>query len=1142
MTSLDQLGSQLSDAVRAIEQGMQQLGDRGAQQLSGPIAQTVALPNNLTGFDLVWAITQDTVNSQLEWLQLCGAIPDSVVIGDLETDGLTIGGSGEDRATIAPPTLDFDTGNARSARMQISFTGGTASHYSGFGPKAVVVKVPIAGWCVAFTVNLNLAQVAHEQLLTAGKVPEEVRKILTAFDPSMFDVQSIFLDFENSDLVNYDPGHSIIGTDDAFVKQNFATVLGAWIGSHRGQDNPFVLGYPVSRTQPSHDESSIFEPTGANLSTHAYGYPAGSTDQSRNGLSTLNFLLVTGDRTIVGDPQLSAPDAGVFHRNLLEDPSIDGKGIVARDLFFNRYLYDLIVRPFEQSLTGLPDYVHARDDRAPDVTVNNKSGMGATTPGRASFVPSATGWVYTDDVHLAWHESGFFSHDRESNQTLNFKIDVGTAQDAAGAPRLAVTITGSMTRYEWDQQNTDIPPFKSNVYVGKGWGQADFTWTMQLIFVAGADGKVTITKSSSQPDPAKSSGVDGAFKIGDIFADLLGLTSLSDAWQTNAGSLAIFETNVAQNLINSTGTILDNAMSRIVMPAPTTFFYKNLQLNAQGDIDIDFAYKSTTAPTPPTPAPGPQEPPASPMLMALPNTLPTDPPAAPDSASSSGTSSNASATHAIARATRAMLGREPTAEEATSWSADQGSASAPTAALVHRLLALDELKPATADDATRITLAYNGVFGRLGGGSPRSSDHWLTLLALGDHHINSDPGPGDLVATFVAMRESGYLEDPCSSPVDPARPLRVARDSSGNPLVFTVGENSQLQLFRKDPTTGWRQLALSPALPAPAHAHVQAFDVQQTPGGAISVVLAVAPRRGPATATVYLGLGLSNGLDDTGWLDAVRTMQARTDGPAGAVVSDMQFAPLDGGGSSLVLVGAAVSGVMNTYSFDAGVAGSWQQLRIPEDADRVLQYGVGRFRRPGVWTLYEVGPDRTLTFTTSPDRYGKTINIDYVGLPTSPTSFAVAGTQPALPEVYVAGDGIVVFRGSNQAPEPVLSSAKGCRLQSVRSTGLHTQVIYLDDADALHLLVREASGNWRDPQEITDDVRAVALLDESATELTAFAVTPSGALEIRTLPTPGTGGASPAALIEEVAQQPVWAEDPPSAHELDVMISATGAG
>jgi hypothetical protein len=33
-------------------------------------------------------------------------------------------------------------------------------------------------------------------------------------------------------------------------------------------------------------------------------------------------------------------------------------------------------------------------------------------------------------------------------------------------------------------------------------------------------------------------------------------------------------------------------MTHVVMPARTQFFYKNMQLNTDGDVELDFTYKS----------------------------------------------------------------------------------------------------------------------------------------------------------------------------------------------------------------------------------------------------------------------------------------------------------------------------------------------------------------------------------------------------------------------------------------------------------------------------------------------------------------------------------------------------------------------
>jgi hypothetical protein len=542
----------------------------------------------LAGFDMVYAITQNTVNSQLAWLHRSGVIPKGVQIGDLAGDGMAIGAAGA-AATIAAPTVDFDTGSPRTARMIIAFTGGDISYYKGFGPSATVATQPLKGWKIAFNVNLNLGQIAHEHLANSAAIPKEISDILSKFDPSMFSVQSIFMDFQNSDLANYDPLNSAMNTDDAFLRQTFATHMGAWLKRQQGANQPFILGYPVTRKAPPADVKSVFEPTGANLSVHAFENPVGATTR-QPGLSTLNFLLVTGNRKITDEPRLFSGDAGSFHHNLVADNAVDGRAIIARKLFTSTYLYPLIVKPLQDRLHQQGDYVNARRDRGAGAEINDKS-----APDRshlATFVETPTGWIYHDHVKLGWHESGFYSHDRESEQEVTFTVDILTRKDQHGAPRLTVDIRSKLYRYEWDQQNTDVPPFKSNVYVGKGWASATLTWEMTLMFVAGADGKISIIKNSTVAPPAKDHGDAGAYKIADFFSNLLNLHGISDNWRDNAVGLGNVETSVVNAFIGATGPILDGAMTHVVLPGASQFFYKNIQLNAAGDVEVDLAYKS----------------------------------------------------------------------------------------------------------------------------------------------------------------------------------------------------------------------------------------------------------------------------------------------------------------------------------------------------------------------------------------------------------------------------------------------------------------------------------------------------------------------------------------------------------------------
>lgn len=543
----------------------------------------------LKGFDMVWAITQNTINSQLEWLQSQGYIADKLSFGDLDTVGAVVGGSGEDAAVLAPPTVSFDTGENNVIRLILQFTGGTVTVYQGFGRNAKPIKYPLKGDTIAFKVNLAIGQLAHEHLANDKAVPPSVAKILSQFDPSQFEVQSIFMDFENSDLANYDTTYSRMQFPDEMSATLFKNAMAAWINSHRGNDNPFILGHAVKqRTAQDRGGPSVLEPTGANFSAHVFAPIKGANDPNA-GLSTFNFLLVTGGRDILKDPMLYGAGAGVFDFNLVDANDVDGRGYIALDTFLHTYLEPLIIAPLTARLNQQRDYVHARDDRRPHVEINEKTAPDRNR--RATFVRTPRGWTYKDHVKLTWHEPGSHSHDRESEQSLEFSVQLVMSPDSGGTPRLTLQIDGSLYRYEWDQLNIDMP-FKSNVYVGKGWASARLPWTIKIQFVAGADGKLTVTKSSHAGEPQKDSGKAGGYKVADFFSGLLNLHSIADDWRNNAAGLGAVEKTILGAIESGVSDVLNGAATKVVMPAPRTFFYKNLALGHDGDVRIDLTYKA----------------------------------------------------------------------------------------------------------------------------------------------------------------------------------------------------------------------------------------------------------------------------------------------------------------------------------------------------------------------------------------------------------------------------------------------------------------------------------------------------------------------------------------------------------------------
>jgi hypothetical protein len=482
------------------------------------------------------------------------------------------------------------------------------------------------------------------------------------------------------------------------------------------------------------------------------------------------------------------------------------------------------------------------------------------------------------------------------------------------------------------------------------------------------------------------------------------------------------------------------------------------------------------------------------------------------------------------RMARIALRREATPDERIRWGAVLAappSGTGAAATLTQQLMALPELAQLALPE--QIARACDTLLQRYDAAPPADVAHWV--------HVAQQEGRsvGDLVGqSFKAIADSGYRSDPCAAPVDASRPLYAVRDAAGAPLVFAVGANAQLYLFRRT-GDGWRQLALSAVLPAPVHGHVQSLDLQQAGDGTITIALALCPRRGPAASTVYVAAGVSPALDDAGWLALFASLQATAGAPAGAQVSHLALAPSATGTLPLVLVGAAVGGITNTYSMDmAAPAAPWSSLRIPEDADRVRAYALGRYHRAGVWTLYDVGPGVALTFTAFPDAYGKSINVSYAGLPAAVTSFRLMpGATADVPDVYVAGGGIAVYRAAHDAPEPV-AGVQGATIVSVARAAGAEHVVFTDASLALYVVTQVPGGSWGQPVRITGDLeQAVLIGNPGDTAFTVLAVTAGGALEVRTFAAAG----APAA-VEEIAQSAVWEEEPLGTSELASAIGA----
>ncbi|MES2149158.1 MAG: hypothetical protein V4508_05115 [Pseudomonadota bacterium] len=554
--------------------------------VKGEAREPLTTAARLDGYDMVWAVTQDSLNAQFEYLQLSNILPSSLRLGNLQADGLAIGGDGNDCATLAPPFIDFDTGLPRLARLTLVLTGGTVSFYQGYGPSAPVVKQSLVGWKLAFLVQLSLTET--EPGLPGAALTKALRTRLDAVDTSQFSIGRIVLDFGASDLSRHDLSGSNLPSSNSFLKQAFVTALAGWVRAQAGATNPFVLGYPLTRKWPSEAPDAAFEPTGANLSTCRSGKPT-----ELDAIGSLNFLLLTGKRKMSDSPALYAPEAGNFARPLVRTPGIDARGLIAREVFLQRYVKPLLVDPLQAAIGALPDYLHARMDRWRDMNrrelINTKTGVAADLANglRAGFVPTPSGWILSDHVKLSWHESGAHSHDRSSEQLLQYTVDLSTQADAAGVARLTLDIAGVLMRHECDQVNQDFP-FKHDVYMGKGWARVTLGWRIRVQFVPGADGRLVLTCSCSQDAPLQESGSGGVYVLAELYANLFNQHTIVDDWEHNSAGMAALAASVVGQLVAGSDTVFERAMLPVLLAARPEMACQDIQLNQDGDIEIDF--------------------------------------------------------------------------------------------------------------------------------------------------------------------------------------------------------------------------------------------------------------------------------------------------------------------------------------------------------------------------------------------------------------------------------------------------------------------------------------------------------------------------------------------------------------------------
>jgi hypothetical protein len=125
-----------------------------------------------------------------------------------------------------------------------------------------------------------------------------------------FTIESLFLDFENANISQYDKSHSQL-TDDLEINGSLQVALQNFFNHVKSEENPYILGYGISKKKiPTEAEKPILYPTGVKYST---SYSSQKDEKKRDRASAFNFLMLLNNH-----PFPSTQDAGVLPHSIIE--------------------------------------------------------------------------------------------------------------------------------------------------------------------------------------------------------------------------------------------------------------------------------------------------------------------------------------------------------------------------------------------------------------------------------------------------------------------------------------------------------------------------------------------------------------------------------------------------------------------------------------------------------------------------------------------------------------------------------------------------------------------------------------------------------------------------------------------------------
>ncbi len=513
----------------------------------------------LNNYDMVLAVSQDTINNQFFLLFAEGVISNTINIAYMPSNPAL-----QLNATVNAPTveMELDPVNPNQLDFNINFASGTFTYMDFAISPTTPQTADVSGWVITMLVNLE--QMTITSATPAGlNVSSGAQNVLNNYvGDDAFTIEALFLDFDNVNL-----SQLIINADGVQMQSSdprypwLLTAMQQMIASLKTSGNPYILGFHASSNHPEGTNPQLpkLAPTGVQFISNQYNYTNGNHAPADDGLSCLCYLTMTDNQSFPF-PDGKEP---TFVWNPIPTASVQARMFIDNNTFNTGYIHDLVLPVLKSALNTPGDWTQTGNSWALDYQWNN----GDQNDGH--------GPVVGED----WPENIYGLTTIENSCTIALDVTNSTANQ--------LLYNGSGYLY----QKLDFYEHPLDIWMHDAWTSTKLSFTFTLTISAGANGDLSVTFTPSAGQPDQEHWENDLIKISDFLTKLFG-SSFEDQLDTINSQWADFEKFQFSSFTTSAAQGFQGLSAQLILPAPQQFYYSNIGLNSENDVVLDIGYKS----------------------------------------------------------------------------------------------------------------------------------------------------------------------------------------------------------------------------------------------------------------------------------------------------------------------------------------------------------------------------------------------------------------------------------------------------------------------------------------------------------------------------------------------------------------------